>query len=167
MEYRGPIFKLNKKEFITKDKKAGNGFKKVTLSYVIDGDTAVFFVDNKEVKVRFLAIDTPEIRPINKPFSVSAKEYTTYVLTKAKDIFLQTDSSVNLYDDTPSKRLLAWIWVDGELLNYNLVENGYALIKYIDSKKLIYLKKLYEAEKYAIKNDLRLYEGEEKNAINS
>ena len=118
-----------------------------------------------ETKVRFLAIDTPEIKPINKPYSISAKEYTSYVLTNAKNIYLQTDSSVNLYDDTPSKRLLAWIWVDGELLNYNLVENGFAFIKYVDSKKLIYLNDLYKAEKYAIDNNLRLYEGE-KNVVN-
>lgn len=164
MSYNGPIFKLNKKQFIN-NKKAGSGFKKVKLSYVIDGDTAVFFIDDIETKVRFLAIDTPEIKPINKPYSISAKEYTNYILTKANEIYLQTDSSVDLYDDTPSKRLLAWIWVDGELLNYNLVENGFALIKYVDSKKLIYLNDLYKAEKYAIDNNLRLYEGE-KNVVN-
>lgn len=166
MEYRGPIFKKNNKQFITNNQKAGNGYKKVTLSYTIDGDTAVFFIDNNEVKVRFLAIDTPEIKPINKPYSLSAKEYTNYILTKANEIYLQTDSSVDLYDDTPSKRLLAWIWVDQELLNYNLVENGYALIKYVHSNKLMYLNDLYVAKEYAIKNNLRLYEVE-KYAINS
>lgn len=160
MGYTGPILRLNKKVFIKRNKFAGGGFKKVELVYVIDGDTAVFKFDGKEEKVRFLAIDTPEIRPIPKPFSSSAKEYTTYVLTHAKNIYLQSDPSVDLRDDTPSKRLLAWIWVDGELLNYNLVENGYALIKYVDSNNLIYLKDLYQAETNAINNDLRLYEGE-------
>ena len=41
-----------------------------------------------------------------------------------------------------------------ELLNYNLVENGFAFIKYVDSKKLIYLNDLYKAEKYAIEYDI-------------
>lgn len=165
MEYNGPVFNKNKKQFITNDQKAGNGFKKVTLCYTIDGDTAVFLIDKKEVKVRFLAIDTPEIKPVNKPFSLSAKEYTNYVLSKANEIYLQTDSAVDLLDDTPSKRLLAWVWADQELLNYNLVENGYALIKYVHSNKLMYLKDLYNAEEYAKNNKLRLYEVEE-NVIN-
>lgn len=166
MEFTGPKLILNDKPFITKDNKAGNGFKKVKLSYVIDGDTAVFFVNKKEIKVRFLAIDTPEVKPYNKPYAISAKEYTTYILTNSTEIYLQTDASVNLYDDTPSKRLLAWVWVDGYLLNYNLVKNGYALIRYVDSNQLMYLNELYKAQECAKNNNLRLYEAEE-NVTNS
>lgn len=32
----------------------------VTLSKCVDGDTAHFYINGKNVKVRFLAIDTPE-----------------------------------------------------------------------------------------------------------
>ena len=32
----------------------------VTLDKCVDGDTAWFYLDNEEIKARFLAIDTPE-----------------------------------------------------------------------------------------------------------
>ena len=37
-----------------------NEKKEVKFSSCIDGDTARFIMDKKEIKVRFLAIDTPE-----------------------------------------------------------------------------------------------------------
>lgn len=69
-----------------------------------------------------MVINTPEIHPVVKPYANEAKNYTNQVLSKAKTIYLQSDRNDSLYDDTQSHRLLAWIWADYKLLNYQLVE---------------------------------------------
>lgn len=160
MEYKGPIFKLNDKPFIINKKYAGGGFKEVELVKVIDGDTAHFKIDGKKRKVRFLVIDTPELSPYQMPYSLSAKQYTEHVLTHCKKIYLQTDIESGLYDETPSKRLLAWVWADDELLNYNLVEMGYAYVKYVTSEKQLYINDLRNALKIADERNIRIHEEE-------
>lgn len=71
-------------------------------------------------------------------------------LSKAKTIYLQSDRNDSLYDDTQYHRLLAWIWADYKLLNYQLVEKGYASVRYVNSEKLSYLDDLYKAQDIAI-----------------
>ncbi len=158
MGYLGPELVINKRPFIENDKPMG-GFKEVELINVVDGDTAHFKIDGIDTKVRFLVVDTPEINPHEMPYSMSAKLYSTYILEHASKIYLQTDPSSDLYDDTPSKRLLAWIWADGELLNYNLVCLGYSKLKYVTSENLFYLNELKEALEFADTFNLRLHEG--------
>ena len=46
----------------------------VTLSKCVDGDTAHFYINGKNVKVRFLAIDTPETVKQEHQFSHMAKK---------------------------------------------------------------------------------------------
>lgn len=160
MSYLGPKLKLNKLPFI-QNNKSGGGFKEVSLIKVIDGDTARFLIDEKNIKVRFLVVDTPEIKPHQQPYAKMAKEYTNYILTKAKKIYLQTDPFSSLYDDTPEKRLLAWIWTDNELLNYNLIEQGFSQIKYVKNPNLLYLDDLNKALEISHGLELRLNEGSE------
>ena len=97
----------------------------------VDGDTAVFNVSDEEVKFRFLAIDTPEtVHPTKdvEAFGKDASEYTCNKLTNAQNIVLEYESS-----NTKDKygRSLAWIWVDGSLLQKELIEVGYAKVAYI------------------------------------
>ena len=71
----------------------------------------------------------------------------------------------------PSMLLLkvcaTFIWVDNELVNYNLVRLGYATVKYVASEKLRYLKKLRKAEELARNERLRVHSLEEENVSNS
>ena len=102
-----------------------------TFVRCVDGDTAVFNVNNEEVKFRFLAIDTPEtVHPTKavEAFGKDASEYTCNKLTSAESIILEYESS-----NTTDKygRSLAWIWVDGSLLQKELIEVGYARVAYI------------------------------------
>ena len=110
--------------------------------YVHDGDTAVFFLDDGEqVICRFLAIDTPEI---GEEGYDEAKRYTDNALEKASKIVLELDPNSERYDKYD--RLLAWVWVDGDLLQARLIENGLARIGYIYHDYL-YLDHLQEIEK--------------------
>ena len=56
-------------------------------------------------------------------------------------------------------RLLAWVWVDGELLNYKLVEEGLAYVKYLygDYK---YNPAMIQIESEIQKKDIKIW-GEE------
>ncbi len=116
--------------------------------YVHDGDTAVFFLDDGEqVICRFLAIDTPEV---GEEGYDEAKRYTDNALEKASKIVLELDPNSERYDKFD--RLLAWVWVDGDLLQAQLVENGLARVGYIYHNYL-YLDHLLEIEKNVTKEE--------------
>lgn len=103
----------------------------VQLQKCVDGDTAHLVIDGKEETVRFLAIDTPEtVKPGTpvQPYGKEASEMTCGLLTEAKEIKLEYEES-NKTDKYG--RLLAWVWVDGELLQQKLISEGYAEVKYI------------------------------------
>lgn len=117
----------------------------VVLAKCVDGDTAHFNVDGVLEKVRFIAIDTPEINKKDY-YAQEAKEYTCNRLTEAEKIELKIDPLAK----EPDKygRMIAWIYVDGELLQRELVEEGYASVKYIYDDYL-YVDELYHLETQA------------------
>ncbi len=118
------------------------------FQYVHDGDTAVFFLDDGEqVICRFLAVDTPEI---GEEGYDEAKRFTDNALEKASKIVLELDPNSERYDTYD--RLLAWVWVDGELLQAKLIENGLASVGYIYHDYL-YLDYLKEIEKNVTRED--------------
>ncbi len=118
----------------------------VTLVNCIDGDTAKINYNGDIVNLRFLAINTKEIGKNEEPYGREASIYTCNMLKNAKKIELEFDKSSDKYDKYG--RVLAWIFIDNELLQLNLVKNGYAEVKYIygDYK---YLSILKEAEGHA------------------
>ena len=109
-----------------------NEKEEVKFKSCVDGDTANFILKKKEIKVRFLAINTPEIKHGEKKeefYGREAADYTCNKLKKAKKIELE-------YDDGSEKtdkygRYLAWIIVDNKNLQKDLVKNGYAEVKYL------------------------------------
>lgn len=104
----------------------------VEFSSCVDGDTAKFILNDEEIKVRFLAIDTPEtVHPTKKaePFGKDASDYTCNRLKDANKIVLEYDDNSSLTDKY--NRYLAWVWVDDELLQKKLIEQGFAKIDYL------------------------------------
>ena len=104
---------------------------KVILLECIDGDTAHFEVNGKDEKVRFLAINTPEVDTDpekSEPFGEAAASYTCKALKEADEITLEFDEKA---DRDHYGRLLAWVFVDGRLLQEELISKGYAEVKYI------------------------------------
>lgn len=109
-----------------------SGREEVTLSKCVDGDTAKFIINNKEETVRFLAVDTPETKHPTKgeePYGKEASNYTCNRLKEGNKIELE-------YDDNSTKtdkynRYLAWVFVDDNLLQAELVKNGLAEVAYL------------------------------------
>lgn len=104
----------------------------VKLVKCVDGDTAKFMIGEKEYSTRFLAIDTPETKHPKKgvePFGREASDYTCSRLKKARKIVLEYDP--NSTKEDKYGRRLAWIFVDDELLQKQLVKKGYAKVTYL------------------------------------
>ena len=102
----------------------------VILKKCVDGDTAQFILDDEVIKVRFLAIDTPEsVHPTVEveAYGKDASSYTCELLTNAKKIELEYEKNkTDKYG-----RYLAWVWVDDLLLQDELIKNGYAEVAYL------------------------------------
>jgi len=156
--YDGP--KINKKNFKKKfcvNFLPTNGFIKAEYKSIVDGDTAFFIVNGINECVRFMVVDAPSFVKGIEPFGKEATEYVDTLLKNAKEIYLESDKANNLRDDTLSERLLAWIWVDGKLLNYMLVRNGFATNKYILNENMKYLSFMRRAYKKAEQEKLNIH----------
>ena len=127
----------------------------VTLDKCVDGDTAWLNLNNERIKVRFLAIDTPESTTEKEAFGIEASNFTCNHLKMAKKIEIEYDENSEKLDKYD--RHLVWVFIDGELLQEKLIENGYAEVKYLyDDYK--YTNTLLEKEKIAKDKNLNIWE---------
>lgn len=101
----------------------------VTLNKCVDGDTAWFMLHDEMIKVRFLAIDTPESTNKIEPFGKEASNYTCTLLTNAKKIEIEYDKNSEKLDKY--NRHLAWIFVDTQLLQDLIIQEGLGEVKYL------------------------------------
>ena len=94
---------------------------------VVDGDTIQIDYNGTKEKVRLIGIDTPEsVHPDeakNNENGKIASEYTKKLLT---------DKSVSLELDVQERdkygRILAYVYLDGEMVNKKLLADGYAQV---------------------------------------
>lgn len=119
-----------------------------TLHKVVDGDTVDLVIADKIERVRLLLIDTPE-HATNKtpeqPYSKEAQNRLDQLLMQAKqvDIAYEKDRQRDKYG-----RLLAYVFVDGELVQDILVREGYARVAYYRGNESYY-RQLQISEIYA------------------
>jgi micrococcal nuclease len=111
----------------------------VSLESVIDGDTAYFKLTSGTVeRIRFMHITAEEVRhddasPAQNakatPFGEMTKAHVNDVLAHATKIEIATHRDPNDASKPESDvfgRWLALIWVDGELLQQQLIADGYS-----------------------------------------
>lgn len=128
----------------------------IVFSACVDGDTAKLMIDGEEQTVRFLAVNTPETKHPTKGkefYGEEASEYTCSMLNNATKIELEYEES-NKTDKYG--RTLAWIWIDGNLLQRSLVSEGYATVDYIYGDYR-YTDELYSLQDYAEENKLGMW----------
>lgn len=117
----------------------------------MDGDTTQFLLEGHKIRVRYLLIDTPEtVKPNTEPepFGHEASNRTKGLLEGAETIEIMLDKGERKdhYD-----RILAYVFVDGELVQDILVKEGLAKVAYVKEPSTKYLKQLQESEKEAKK----------------
>lgn len=127
----------------------------VRYHYALDGDSLILFIDNKESEVRLLGIDCPEI---NDAFGKEARDFSDSLLKNAGSIRIEKDLASEEYDKYG--RLLVWVFVDDELLQYKLVENGLAKARYIYGD-YAYLEGIYDLQELAKKDKKGIWSIEE------
>lgn len=132
----------------------------VTLNKCVDGDTAWFNYKEDVIKVRFLAINTMELKSEDENANL-AKDYTCNSLTNAKEIKLEFDSKSDEKDKY--ERYLTWVFVDDVLLQKELIKKGYAEIKYIYGEYK-YVEELKKEEEIAKNNNLGIWKDSKKEA---
>ena len=124
---------------------------------VVDGDTIVIKYGGKNEKVRLLCVNTPEsVHPDEKqniPMGKVASKYTQKKLT-GKHVSLEFELS-RLRGN--HGRLLAYVFVDGQNLNLDLIRQGLSpyYTKYGKSQK--YDSEFRSAEKQARKEKLNIW----------
>ncbi len=131
---------------------------KVTLSKCIDGDTASFIINDEIIKVRFLAVDAPELEDSDYNYGISASNYTCNYLTNAKIIELEYDS--NSTNTDKYDRVLAWIWIDNKLLQEELIKEGLAKVRYLYGEYK-YTNNLLKLQKIASDNQINIWSNKE------
>jgi micrococcal nuclease len=100
------------------------GFERALVSKAIDGDT-IELSDGR--KVRYIGVDTPETKHPTKGIECFGQQaaYQNAELVVGKTVQLEKD--VNETDRYG--RLLRYVWLDGQLINKTLVEQGYAFAR--------------------------------------
>jgi micrococcal nuclease len=92
------------------------------LVRVVDGDTIVVEIDGVEERLRYIGVDTAE--PDELPDTAQrATEANTALLG---DGWLQLEHDVSERDRFG--RLLRYVWVDGHMVNEELVRQGEAVV---------------------------------------
>lgn len=125
----------------------------VTLDNCIDGDTISVNFKNEKIKLRFLAVDAPEIKE-KESYAEEAKDFTCTSLKNAKKIEVEYDENSDILDKY--SRHLVWVWTDNILLQNELIKYGYAKVAYLyNDYKYTYI--LKESEKNAKKYNVNIW----------
>ncbi|MEG0330111.1 MAG: thermonuclease family protein [Longicatena sp.] len=131
-----------------------NTKKEVKFAKCTDGDTAHFIIDGEDKTVRFLAIDAPEYTKEKEPYGKEASEYVCSAIKGAQNIQLEYDDHSDVVDKYG--RELAWVFVDGSLLQKDLVAKGLAEVKYLYGD-YEYTNTLKEVEKQAKQQKVNMW----------
>ena len=105
---------------------------KVNFDSCVDGDTAKVVLNNDVVKIRFLAVDTPEIKHPAKgeePYGKKASDFTCNKLKSADKIEIEYDDNSDKTDKYD--RHLVWVWIGDYLLQDELIKEGLAEVAYL------------------------------------
>ncbi len=112
---------------------------------VVDGDTLKIQLKGKTETVRLLLVDTPETNhpEIGKqPLGEEAKAFTQKLVHEAEKIELEKEKTKR----DKYGRFLAYVLVDGKLLQEELIKGGFARVAYVEDDDAKYLDRLKKAE---------------------
>lgn len=101
-----------------------SGMQTARVVQVIDGDTVRVEINGRRTLVRYIGLDAPEVqspRQAGEPWGEEATEFNR-ALVQGREVHLEKDvSETDQYD-----RLLRYVWVDGTMVNAELIRNGMA-----------------------------------------
>lgn len=117
---------------------SNNSYENYKVVKVVDGDTIVVEHKGKEERVRLIGVDTPE--SVHPDASKNTEEgKTASKFTKSKLEGKEVELEFDVQERDKYGRLLAYVWINGEMYNKVLLKEGYAKVatfppnvKYVD-----------------------------------
>jgi micrococcal nuclease len=102
------------------------GITQALVVNVVDGDTIDVEIGGETYRVRYIGVDTPETVDPNRPVGCYGPEASAHnkALVAGKTVGLEKDVS----ETDKYGRLLRYVWLDGEMVNADLVRDGYAQV---------------------------------------
>jgi len=118
------------------------------VTRIVDGDTIKVDIDGREFTVRYIGINTPETKAPNRPVEPFGPEAAAANerLVAGEVVFLEKDVS----ETDNFGRLLRYVWLDGIMVNEELVREGYARVSTFPPD-VKYAERLVQAEQEARK----------------
>ena len=101
------------------------GLQQALVVRVVDGDTIEVLIGGEELRLRYIGVDTPETVDPRRPVGCFGKEASARnrELVDGKTVGLEKDvSETDRYG-----RLLRYVWLEGRMVNAQLVKEGYAV----------------------------------------
>jgi micrococcal nuclease len=90
-----------------------------TISRIVDGDT----IECQGVgRIRLIGMDTPEMS--QEPYGAQATQVLANLISNSLEVELELD----VEERDRYGRLLAYLWADGQMLNWILVRSGWAVV---------------------------------------
>ncbi len=91
---------------------------------MVDGDTIIVALDGREARVRYIGINAPESVDPRRPVQCFGKEAAARneQLVGGQRVWLEKDVS----ETDQYERLLRYVYVNGVMVNAELVREGYA-----------------------------------------
>lgn len=99
----------------------------ISLSKCVDGDTFWLNIDGAETKIRLSGVNTPESMNKIEPYGKEASSYTCERIQEASEITVEYDTT----QQDSYNRKVAIVFLDGRNFNLELVEVGFADLKYL------------------------------------
>ena len=94
---------------------------------VVDGDTFIINYNGKEERVRLIGVDTPEsVHPNEEKNTAFGKKVSNFSKEKLTNKEVQIEFDVSQRDKYG--RLLCYVYVDGQMYNKLLLEEGFAKV---------------------------------------
>ncbi len=130
-----------------------DGIGEVSLLSCRDGDTADFTDGEEDFRVRYLGMDTPESGHTYEPWGPAASAYACEMKEGADTIVLEREPEES--ERGTFGRELAYVWVDGRLLNLELIELAYSYAEGVAGYR--YGREMALGEEKAARTGRRLY----------
>lgn len=127
------------------------------LVRVVDGDTVIVSINNKDERVRIIGINTPESVKPNSPvecFGKEASAHITELLNQSGSLRIETDPTQDTRDR--NGRLLAHVFSGDVNIAQQMIADGYAY-EYTYRVPYIYQSEYRSAEKDARENERGLW----------
>ena len=128
-----------------------------TVDFVVDGDTIDAIIDEEEVRIRLIGIDTPETKRPNTPIECFGPEATAFT-----ESLLPVGTPIRIERDTVNRddfgRLLGYVYraEDGVFVNYEAIRQGFATPLTIEPNDT-YVELFVDAARSAESADLGLW----------